>query len=173
MGVGFVEGGGEFGLERDEDGPVGNSGAGEGLAGDAGGDLESASDLGQRHLFDVFVAEVFEETMDGPEKLLGRVPFVLAIVFGSASPVSGLFSAQSGLGFSLMLKEAGVEGLDTVEPTKSAGPFPHGVEFLIELIGDGLEGAAVAEVEEGHEGAEGARGFAGEVGEGRRLSVES
>jgi hypothetical protein len=51
--------------------------------------------------------------------------------------------------------------LEAFGPGIFAGPIFDGGQAFGEAVGDGLEGATVAEVKIGHESAEGARGLAG------------
>ena len=167
LGVGFVESGGEFHLERCQDRLLRTGIAAQGLAGDPGGDLQRTSNLSQRHFFHIPVAETFEKALHGGVEFLGHSPFLLAIFGGASSPIRGLFRAQGGLGFGLLLEEAGVKGLNSVAPMEPAGPLLEGIGLLGELVGNGLKGAGVAEAKESHEGAEGARSFTGEQGKHR------
>ncbi len=140
--------------------------AGEGETANGRGDFQGAGDLGQSHPAQVFLAEGFEEALSGGEEFLGGIPFLVAEAIEAGGPVGGLTGVEGGLGFSLLLKEAGVEVQDAIRPIKPAGPVFDRAERCAEAVGDGLEGAGVAELEEGQEGAEGARGLAGGTGEG-------
>ena len=172
LGVGAIEGGSEFQLEGGQDRLFRAGGAAEGETGESGRDGEGTGHLGQIHIGDLAVAKALKEALGGGAKFLGGSPFLLALFGSPASPVGGLFLARSCPGFGLLLEEAGVKRLDAVAPSVFTGPLLGGAESLAELIGDGLEGACVAELKESEEGAEGAGRLAGGAGE-RGLRVES
>ena len=166
LGVGAFEGGGEFHLEGSQRRGVGRAGIAQGVAGKPGIDFEGAGDLGQTHLFDFAVAEIFEEAVGGQEKFLGDSPFLLAIFIGPAGPVGGLPTTGGSFHFGLLLKHPRVEGVNALAPAIFAGPEFHGVMLLAQTISEGCQRAPAAKLEEGLEGAEGARGFARKAGEG-------
>jgi len=165
LAVSLFESGGELDLDGGNRGLARIRGAGEGRATDGGSDLERAGDLGESHFIDMTVGEVVEEAMDSGEDLLGGVPFMFAELGGAAGPIGSLFGAEGGFRFSLLLEEAGIESVDAIGPPEAAGPFFDGADLFIEEIGDGVEGASVAEVEEGHKSAERPGRFGRETGE--------
>jgi hypothetical protein len=151
-----------------EGGPGGfirDKGATKGLPGDESGNLERARNLGERHVLDFAVAEVFEEAKDGGEEFLTGDPFLFPKFAGAARPIGGLLEVAGGLGLGLSLEQAGVEGVQAVAPAVFAGPIFDGGGIFAEGAGNGPEGATVTELEESQESAEGARGFAGLAGE--------
>jgi hypothetical protein len=147
-------------------GRLGEFCAGEGGAADFGGDAESPGDLSQSHFLKIFLAEVFQEALGSGDEFLGGFPFLLAEAIEPAGPVGGLFALAGGLGFGVLLEEAGVERLQAFAPVMFAGPVFDRAKVFAEFIGDGLKTAGMAELEEGHEGAVGPRGLAGEALEG-------
>jgi hypothetical protein len=132
------------------------------MAGQPGGDLQSAGDLAESHFFQLAIAETIEETANSAVKFLGGFPFLLAVEGSAAGPIGGLPSVVGGVGLRVLLKESGLELLNAHIPAEAAGPSLEGIKFFAEMIGEGWEGAIVAEVKEREESAESARGFAGE-----------
>lgn len=139
----------------------------ERLAGDAGGDLDGARSLTQRHFFDIAVADIFEEAKAGGEELLTGGPFEFTKLTSAVVPIGSVPAEEVSLGIELTLEQAGLEGMEAIAPAVFGGPLFDGGRVFAEGGGDGGEGAAVAELEPGEEGAEGARGLAGMTGEGR------
>jgi len=164
--VSLFKRGEQFGLVGSRGRVIGGVVAAERLPGDAGGDLEGAGDLAEGHFFHFLVAETFEEAQDGGEESLTGGPFLLPVIAGAAGPLLGLLEVEGGLGLGVGLKQAGNVGVQAVAPLEFAGPFFDGGRVLAEGIGDGGQGAGLAELEVGEEGGEGARGFAGTTGEG-------
>jgi hypothetical protein len=124
----------------------------KGGAADFGGDAQGARDLGEGHFLEVIIAEAFEKALSCGEELLGSNPFLFAKAVEAFRPVSGLFTLPFGFVVSLLLKEAGVERLEPLEPIIFGGPVFKSGKVFAGFVGYGLEGASLAEIEIDREG---------------------
>ena len=139
----------------------GQLGTGESLPADGGGNFQGAGDLGEVHFTEVFLAKGIEETLGGGDEFLRGLPFLFTETLEAIRPIGHLPAPVCGDVPGRRLEEAGIKGLDAFGPGIFARPLFDCGQALGEAVGDGLEGAGVAEVKPGHEGAEGARGLAG------------